>query len=569
MMSDHNKKPSVSSLLNRPHFQANDSGAVPPDPAIKTLVQVTLDQLVPYADNPRQTINPKYDEIKESIRHSGLDHAPNITRKHPTDPYTIRDGGNTRLQILKELWEETGDQKFYVLKCMFHPFTDDLDMLVGHMRENEMRGSTLFIERAIAAVRIKEKLEAVDQKSISTNALSKRITEMGWSLDQANLGQMLYAHETLLEVIPEALWSGIGRDTVKKIRKLLDSCRTFWESVAKPDEGNFEVIWKQVFTALDGEGFSVDKTEYELCAAMAAALNSPLMSVTAEVQAISDGRSQGGHRPTHILDEVIPPLPNTKSSPVPRVPPRSIDVAPVELNQAQSEAVHIDLMQTDAPVPHSVVMKSIPDATQATSAPVVPATSNLDELLGYRSYRLSEIPAGTPLLYKDHLLFDTDYLQSLAFNAAVAYATHWGLAAAVSDSSGQPGRHMGFILSRDIPMSEGQLFHWVLLHSYANLLNPARHKLLIEDLNHLFGGQLDTYFLVETLTSLTVMRTTAMAEVIRDNELYEPFWNNLCELEAIGGVLLTRTMDESAKVDGEANPMFAKTVRVTGKQGGV
>lgn len=569
MMSDHNKKPSVSSLLNRPHFQANDAGAVPPDPAIKTLVQVTLDQLVPYADNPRQTINPKYDEIKESIRHSGLDHAPNITRKHPTDPYMIRDGGNTRLQILKELWEETGDQKFFVLKCMFHPFTDDLDMLVGHMRENEMRGSTLFIERAIAAVRIKEKLEAADQKSISTNALSKRITEMGWSLDQANLNNMIYAHTTLFEVIPEALWSGIGIDRVKKIRKLLDSCRTFWQSVAKPDEGDFEVIWKHVFTALDGDGFSVDKTEYELCAAMAAALNSPPLSVTAEVQAIADGRSQGGHRPTHILDEAIPPLTNHKSPTPSKAQPRAMEVAPVELNQTQSEAASTAFAHSPIPGHLSPTASTKPDATQEARAPVAPATSDLDELLGYRSYRLSEIPAGTPLLYKDHLLFDTDYLQSLAFNAAIAYATHWGLAAAITDCSGQPGRHMGFLLSRDIPMSEGQLFHWVLLHSYANLLNPARHKLLIEDLNHLFGGQLDTYFLVETLTSLTVMRTTAMAEVIRDNKLYEPFWNNLCELEAIGGVFLTRTMEESAKVDGEANQMFAKTVRVTGQQGGV
>lgn len=38
-----------------------------------TFMPVALDQLRPFDLNPRITRNPEYDEIKESIRHRGLD----------------------------------------------------------------------------------------------------------------------------------------------------------------------------------------------------------------------------------------------------------------------------------------------------------------------------------------------------------------------------------------------------------------------------------------------------------------------------------------------------------------
>ena len=87
------------------------------------LISVTLMQLRPFDGNPRKTKNPKFEEIKESIRMRGLDFAPNITKRPGDDFYIIADGGNTRLQALNELWEETQDPKYWSIRCLYKPWT--------------------------------------------------------------------------------------------------------------------------------------------------------------------------------------------------------------------------------------------------------------------------------------------------------------------------------------------------------------------------------------------------------------------------------------------------------------
>ena len=160
---------------------------------------MTLAQLRPYDRNPRQSRNPKFDSILASIESRGLDHPPNISRRHATDEhYLIIDGGNTRLEILNLLFDkyrrlaeqattaaarqahqETA-RSFQVLDCIFKPWRSESDTLAGHMSENEERGDTL------------------------------RITAQGWTLSNSYLSRLEYAANQLLPVIPNALWAGAG-----------------------------------------------------------------------------------------------------------------------------------------------------------------------------------------------------------------------------------------------------------------------------------------------------------------------------------------------------------------------
>jgi hypothetical protein len=128
------------------------------DPIADTPMVVTLDQLRPYDHDPRVTRNPAYEDIKASIRERGLDAPPAITRRPGEPHYIIRNGGNTRLAILRELWSETKDERFFRIPCLFRPWPQrgEVVMLTGHLAENELRGGLSFIERALGVEKARE-----------------------------------------------------------------------------------------------------------------------------------------------------------------------------------------------------------------------------------------------------------------------------------------------------------------------------------------------------------------------------------------------------------------------------
>jgi ParB family protein of integrating conjugative element (PFGI_1 class) len=73
-------------------------------PVSEMAMVLTLDQLRPNPDNPRKGRNPRFEEIKASVRARGLDSIPKVTRDPDGEEvYIFSDGGNTRYQILCEL----------------------------------------------------------------------------------------------------------------------------------------------------------------------------------------------------------------------------------------------------------------------------------------------------------------------------------------------------------------------------------------------------------------------------------------------------------------------------------
>lgn len=546
-------KPSISSLLNRPHIEGSASNAIPSDPVIPTRIVVTLDQIVAYTDNPRQTRNPMYDEIKESIRNRGLDHAPNVTRKNPADPYMIKDGGNTRLQILRELFEETGDEKFYRLDVMFHPWKNQLDMLIGHAVENEMRGNMIFIERALHAKKIKHEIENEGDTATSVNSLAKHITELGWSVNQSNLGQMFYAEETLLPVIPEALWSGIGRDTVKKIRKLLDVCRTYWEAVSTTDEGVFDEIWKPVFSTLDGEGFDVFKAEYELCGAMAQRLDGPVMSVTAQIQMLLEGtKDLELTRPAHFVPEPkVPPAPKQPAAPKKQESANTVGSntqAPVQV--ATQPVTHG--AENFTPTPPTTFLNTAGQPWDVTTQGELGGLPSPDLSSGNSfqdDYRLpiSEISGGSPVLYRGHPGHTTFGLQERAFEIAEQYANRYGLIGNVVCTLDNRDAHMGFVLKGGedfYRLSELQRIHWCVLNNIALIRYPDSPARLMD-----LMGNHNAEDALGMMASANFARFIMFGEACRGDQFMSDAWEELAELEAIAAIMITRTIEESARVD--------------------
>lgn len=249
------------------------------DPQTDTPMIVTLNSLKPYDLDPRVTRNPKYEEIKASILQRGLDAPPPITRRPGEHHFRIRNGGNTRLSILRELWTETKDERFFRLTCMFRPWSNrgEILSLTGHLAENDVRGGLTFIERALGVEKARELYELECGSTLSQSELSRRLTSDGYPIQQSHISRMRDAVRYLLPVIPTVLYGGLGRHQVERLAVLRRSCVRIWDEHAKGrDLGvEFESLFQEALMPFDGAAaeFSFDRAQDEIIGLMAHVLD--------------------------------------------------------------------------------------------------------------------------------------------------------------------------------------------------------------------------------------------------------------------------------------------------------
>ncbi|GKW29510.1 ParB family protein [Pectobacterium brasiliense] len=192
---------------------------------------LTLDQMAPNPDNPRTTRNPKYDEIKESIRHKGLATVPMVTRDPDLpDVYIFSDGGNTRHKILSELWEETREDRFFRHTVIFKPWPGRLKCVIGHLVENEVRGELAFIEKAFGIQKARGIYEEQLGRSVSLRELEELLAEEGLPTDKSSISRMENTITFLHPYMPNLLESGLGRPQIKSLLSLRSVAETVWSS---------------------------------------------------------------------------------------------------------------------------------------------------------------------------------------------------------------------------------------------------------------------------------------------------------------------------------------------------
>ncbi|MGX2041521.1 hypothetical protein ACWJKU_15535 [Methylocaldum sp. MU1018] len=129
-MSRKTTIPDVRGLLLEGNFGASrDLPATDP----LTTTQMLL-EIKPYDRNPRRELNPRYHDIKDSIRaHAGLNNPLTVTRRPGDELFMVESGGNTRLMILKELWQETQHESFRRVHCLFVPWKSESHVLSAHL----------------------------------------------------------------------------------------------------------------------------------------------------------------------------------------------------------------------------------------------------------------------------------------------------------------------------------------------------------------------------------------------------------------------------------------------------
>jgi ParB family protein of integrating conjugative element (PFGI_1 class) len=241
------------------------------DPIADTPMMVTLTQLSPYSLNPRIMRNPRYDDIKASIQQRGLDAPPVITRR-PGDPhFTIRNGGNTRLSILKELWADTRDERYFRIPCLFRPWCarGEIVALTGHLAENELHGGLTFIERALGVEKARALYEQESGDFLSQTELAQRLTADGYPVTQPHISRMQDAVQHLLPAIPTLLYAGLGKPQIERLIALRKAANRSWDRHATDRQfgSDFDGFFEEILSSFDGTGlakFTVQLVQDEL-----------------------------------------------------------------------------------------------------------------------------------------------------------------------------------------------------------------------------------------------------------------------------------------------------------------
>lgn len=327
------------------------------DPIADTPMVVMLDDLRPYELDPRITRNPLYEEIKASIRARGLDAPPAITRRPGADHYIIRNGGNTRLAILRELWSETKEERFFRISCLFRPWPErgEIITLTGHLAENELRSALTFIERALGIEKARELYEQETGKSLSQSELARRLTADGYPTQQSHISRMQDTVRYLLPAIPNILYGGLGRHQVERLAVLRKAAEFTWQHYAehKVVHVDFETLFHDVFTAFDArpDTFSAKRARDELVGQMADLLKVDYNTLELEIDNI-EHRQRTVTSPPSIPDDALPtivvagashsritdPIPKSDRTPVPSGtgnPNTPAAQTPVEKNQEE------------------------------------------------------------------------------------------------------------------------------------------------------------------------------------------------------------------------------------------
>lgn len=322
---------SLKDAMLKPGFQPQAAPVAQlSDPVVDTPMVLTLDDVLPYDDNPRTTRNPKYEEIKASIKARGLDTPPPVTRRPGEQKHRIRNGGNTRLAILKELYQETADERFYRFHCLFRPWDKtrgEVLALVGHLAENDVKGDLKFIERAVGIDKAKAHYEAETGEPVGIRELSRRLTADGYPVSHPHISRMLDTIRHLLPAIPGMLYSGLGKPQIEKLLSLRKTSAACWEKHYKGEAIEFEMLFQDVLAQFEGdaEEFMFPRFQDELIGQMKGPLGIGYEDVLLEITQQQDQL----RRSTPVVEVPSPPLPpqvaetGGTDTQVPALPPQT------------------------------------------------------------------------------------------------------------------------------------------------------------------------------------------------------------------------------------------------------
>ena len=144
-----------------------------------TFAVIGIHEIEPYRFNPRTLPNPQYEQIKASIRADGITNTLTVTRSPGATHYSPYGGGNTRLRIARELFEEEGDQRFAQLSVLVKAWPGEAAVISAHLAENENRGDIGFWEKAQGVAMFRREFESAIGRVLTSSELNRELRRLG------------------------------------------------------------------------------------------------------------------------------------------------------------------------------------------------------------------------------------------------------------------------------------------------------------------------------------------------------------------------------------------------------
>jgi ParB family protein of integrating conjugative element (PFGI_1 class) len=251
---------------------------------------LALDEIVPFDKDPRQAPNSEYPRIKDSVRAQGIDQPLVVTRRPGAAHYVIAAGGNTRLKILRELFQETNEPRFAHVTCVYKPWRGEADIVLAHLRENDLRGGLIFLDKARAVREARQLIETEEGTiGLTLTDLTEILRDRGYALSRTSLSHMDYVVDVLDARLPLALRGGLAHREVIKVRALERAASALWADRVPAGNESFDEIFTVLCRRYDGPDWDLLSLRQAIEAEIADRLNQTVHAIRLALDARLSG----------------------------------------------------------------------------------------------------------------------------------------------------------------------------------------------------------------------------------------------------------------------------------------
>ncbi|POY43217.1 hypothetical protein C3Z13_00620 [Avibacterium endocarditidis] len=136
-----------------------------------------------------------------------------------------------------------------------------LNILIGHLAENDIRGELSFIEKALGIREVKALYEEKYKEYFSHRKLSEKLGENGYPISHQILARMEQCLTYLYPHIPNILLDGLGKAQIEKLLHIHRNAQSAWDKYKDEHSphATFDEVWMNVLS-----GFDEDPTEFAI-----------------------------------------------------------------------------------------------------------------------------------------------------------------------------------------------------------------------------------------------------------------------------------------------------------------